>query len=409
MDFGLMALARGAIGREVLSIGGRMGTYSYVVPEQIQGQIPDARADLYSIGCMLYESVTGAPPFGREHADADVLRGHLSVPPDPPSRVVDGVPPALDDLILRLLAKRPQDRLGHADDLAAALLDFADPSLSDSGIRGDRHRPAQLYRPQLRGRQQALDDLLGHLDGVQQNRGGMVLVGGESGIGKTFLVSEFGRRANHRGISVVTGDCLPSTGGDSSVTDTGGVPLLPFRPLILLAIGAPFSLAIMYGFGLNHAPIYDGILAPDSRFLRYSIYFFFGMLLAERSPPRSALWLTLLLGSLGLAWWAGLYASGQQLAYVPARLLMCLGLIALLPVLLTLPLHAPPVNAIGRESLFFYLWHPLMMGTVILTGIGPLATLALSILLLGIASRLAARNPATALLLGVNPARQQFS
>jgi fucose 4-O-acetylase-like acetyltransferase len=185
--------------------------------------------------------------------------------------------------------------------------------------------------------------------------------------------------------------------------------LLPFRPLILLAIGAPFSLAIMYGFGLNHAPIYDGILAPDSRFLRYPIYFFFGMLLAERSPPRSALWLTLLLGSLGLAWWAGLYASGQQLAYVPARLLMCLGLIALLPVLSTLPLHAPPVNAIGRESLFFYLWHPLMMGTVILTGIGPLATLALSILLLGIASRLAARNPATALLLGVNPARQQFS
>jgi len=182
---------------------------------------------------MLYESVTGAPPFGREH-NADVLEGHLSVPPVPPSRVVDGVPPALEDLILRLLAKRRQDRLGHADDLAAALLDFADPSLSDSGIRGDRQRPAQLYRPQLRGRQQALDDLLGHLDGVQQNRGAMVLVGGESGIGKTFLVSEFGRRAAHRGMTVVTGDCLPSTGADSSVAEIGGVPLLPFRPLLQL-------------------------------------------------------------------------------------------------------------------------------------------------------------------------------
>ena len=57
----------------------------------------------------------------------------------------------------------------------------------------------------------------------------------------------------------------------------------------------------------------------------------------------------------------------------------------------------------------FLLILALGQGTVILTGIGPLATLALSILLLGIASRLAARNPATALLLGVNPARQQFS
>jgi serine/threonine protein kinase/tetratricopeptide (TPR) repeat protein len=230
MDFGLMSLARGAIGRESLSIGGKMGTVSYVAPEQIQGHVVDARADLYAIGCMLYESVTGAPPFGRER-NAVVLEGHLSVPPTPPSRLVEHVPPELEDLILRLLAKRPQDRLGHADDLAAALAEFGDPTISDSGIR---QRPAQLYRPQLRGRQHALDDLLGHLDRLQQHEGGLVLVGGESGIGKTFLVSEFGRRAAHRGMTVVTGDCLPSTGADSSAVETGGVPLLPFRPLLQL-------------------------------------------------------------------------------------------------------------------------------------------------------------------------------
>ncbi len=229
-DFGLMSFARGAIGRESLSIGGKMGTVSYVAPEQIQGQVVDARADLYSIGCMLYESVTGTPPFGRE-PKTSVLEGHLSVPPTPPSRVVDDVPPALEDLILRLLAKRPQDRLGHADDVAAALAEFGDLPLTDSGIR---QRPVQLYRPQLRGRQQALDDLLGHLEHLQRHEGALVLVGGESGIGKTFLVSEFGRRAAHRGMTVVTGDCLPSTGVDSSAAETAGVPLLPFRPLLQL-------------------------------------------------------------------------------------------------------------------------------------------------------------------------------
>ena len=179
--------------------------------------------------------------------------------------------------------------------------------------------------------------------------------------------------------------------------------LLPFPPLMLLAIGAPFSLAIMYGYGLGHAPIYDGLFAPDSRFLRYPVYFFFGMLVAERSLPRGALWPALLLCGLGLTWWAGLYASGNQLAYVPAHLLMCLGLIGLLPALSALPLRAPPLNAIGRDSLFFYLWHPLVMGSLILTGIGPLATLALSVLLLAIASRLAAQWPLAGLLLGAAP------
>jgi fucose 4-O-acetylase-like acetyltransferase len=86
---------------------------------------------------------------------------------------------------------------------------------------------------------------------------------------------------------------------------------------------------------------------------------------------------------------------------------MCLGLIALLPVLSGLDLHNAPIDAIGRDSLFFYLWHPLVMGSVMLTGIGPLATLALSILLLAVASRFAAQRPVAALLLGTDPARSR--
>jgi acyltransferase len=183
--------------------------------------------------------------------------------------------------------------------------------------------------------------------------------------------------------------------------------LLPFSPLVLLAMATPFSLAVMYNFGLGHGPVYGGLLAPDSRFLQYPIYFFFGMLLAERTLPKGALLPALVLTVLGLIWWSGLYVDGKELAYVPARLLMCLGLIALLPVLSGLDLHNAPIDAIGRDSLFFYLWHPLVMGSVMLTGIGPLATLALSILLLAVASRFAAQRPVAALLLGTDPARSR--
>ncbi|HKY82672.1 MAG TPA: acyltransferase [Sphingobium sp.] len=179
--------------------------------------------------------------------------------------------------------------------------------------------------------------------------------------------------------------------------------LVPFSPLVLLTLGTPFSLAIMYGFGLGHAPVGDGLFAIDSRFLRYPVYFFFGMLLADRASDRHYRWLAPLIALLGLGWWAALHGDGNNPAYVAARLLMCLGLIALLPLVSALRLHARPINAIGRDSLFFYLWHPMVMGALILTGIGPLATLALGIVLLAVASRLTASRPLTALLLGSVP------
>lgn len=177
--------------------------------------------------------------------------------------------------------------------------------------------------------------------------------------------------------------------------------LLPFSPLMLLMLAAPVSLAIMYGFGLGHAPMGEGLFAPDSRFLRYPVYFFFGMLLAESGLSARRPWLALLIGGVGVLWWSALYATGDALAYVPARLLMCLGLIALLPIISAYRLEIAPVNAIGRDSLLFYLWHPLVIGAAMMTGIGPAATLALSILLLAIAHKLLARSRLLSLLLGV--------
>lgn len=185
--------------------------------------------------------------------------------------------------------------------------------------------------------------------------------------------------------------------------------LLPFSPLALLAVGAPISLIIMYGFGLDHAPMGGSLLSLDSRYLRYPVYFFFGMLMAERRVSARYLPIALTVAVLGLIWWSGLYDDDNELAYVPARLLMCLGLIALLPILSAMRLEFAPVNAIGRDSLFFYLWHPMVMGVVIMTGVGPVATLALSILFLAVGNRLTARGTLLPLLFGSRPDRRSVA
>ncbi|MEC3912743.1 acyltransferase [Sphingobium sp. CR2-8] len=183
--------------------------------------------------------------------------------------------------------------------------------------------------------------------------------------------------------------------------------LLPFSPLLLLAIGTPFSLAIMYGFGLDHAPIGATLLSPDSRYLRYPVYFFFGALMAEKGLPTRHLGIAMLVMALGLLWWSGLRGSGNTPALVPARLMMCLGLIALLPRLAALRLSFAPLNRIGRDSLFFYLWHPLVMDILLAIGANMAATLALSVAILMAASHLFAPRASIRRLLGSAPARRE--
>lgn len=167
--------------------------------------------------------------------------------------------------------------------------------------------------------------------------------------------------------------------------------LLPFSPLTLLAIGTPVSLAIMVYFGLEHGPIGATLLSPDSRYLRYFVYFFLGMVMAERGLPTSYVAAAMLAAILGLWWWISLYGSDTTLAFVPARLLMCMGMIGLLPAVSTLRLFWAPLNAIGRDSLFFYLWHPLIMGIILLTGADGPMTLFVSVLCLILFSRFAGR------------------
>ena len=227
MDFGLVSDFGGARGRESLDVGGTMeGSSGYMAPEQISGDLVDARADLYALGCILYELVTGRPVFPGE--GWDLLRQHLAEPPSPPSRWVRDVPPALEDLLLRLLAKQPRDRLGYASDVSAVL---ASLGASEDDGAGPPQR-AYLYRPDFVGRRPLLEEVERALDEARWSQGRCVLLGAESGAGKTRLAMELAMAANRRGFRVITGECLPVEVAATPGKSARGAPLHPFRPLL---------------------------------------------------------------------------------------------------------------------------------------------------------------------------------
>jgi eukaryotic-like serine/threonine-protein kinase len=233
MDFGLLSRASGAIGRESLEVGGRLrGTLPYLSPELIRGQIPDARADLYALGCILYESVTGRPPFVTKTANA-LLEAHLRSEPKPASERVGGVPRQLDELIAGLLAKRLDQRIGDADVVAELLLKatHAPESPRTSSIASMPY----LFRPRMVGRESIVDQIQKLRSDADRGQGHFVLLSGESGIGKTFLASEVAQRAARAGFDVVTGECTPVAPTEQGGQEIVGAALEPFRKLLQLA------------------------------------------------------------------------------------------------------------------------------------------------------------------------------
>jgi serine/threonine-protein kinase len=116
LDFGVAKLAGSAPGQNVTRTGTLIGTPMYMAPEQCRGVQIDARVDLYSLGCILFELCTGRPPFVRE-AYGDLLIAHIQEPPPAVSSLARGVPPEIDALVQRMLAKSPAERVQTTDEL----------------------------------------------------------------------------------------------------------------------------------------------------------------------------------------------------------------------------------------------------------------------------------------------------
>jgi WD40 repeat protein len=135
-DFGLMK--RVADERAVVEDAHLLGTIDYVAPEQIAGGEIDGRADVYSLGCVLYECLVGEPPFAGD-SELAVVFAHLESEPPAPSAQRPELPPALDAVIATALAKEPKQRYASCRELARAALgvtvDEASRGLADAAAR----------------------------------------------------------------------------------------------------------------------------------------------------------------------------------------------------------------------------------------------------------------------------------
>ena len=237
-DFGLAV----ALDRSRLTAEGTMiGTVAYMPPEQATGREADARADLYALGCVLYEMLCGRPPFVGDDA-VGVISQHLNTPPVRPGWLNPDVGGALEDVVVALLAKAPEDRPGSARDVRGHL----EATRSSPGgavpmteLRRDVARAAWAGYV---GRSAEMDRLKVAADEAVAGRGALLLVAGEPGIGKTRLVEEVCVHARLRGAQVLWGHAYESESG------------LPYIPVIeairsYVAVSDPDTLRSELGSG----------------------------------------------------------------------------------------------------------------------------------------------------------------
>ncbi|MFF4318849.1 protein kinase [Streptomyces sp. NPDC001568] len=117
-DFGLTKKSLSLTG--FTTVGQFVGTLDYVAPEQISGKPVDGRCDVYGLGCVVHEMLTGGPPFRRDD-DLALLWAHQYDPPPPPSEERPELPPEVDAVLAKALAKSPEDRWDGCLDFIAAL------------------------------------------------------------------------------------------------------------------------------------------------------------------------------------------------------------------------------------------------------------------------------------------------
>ena len=144
-DFGIARLAQDiGLSTKLTSAGMAMGTPHYMSPEQIAGVNVDARSDLYSFGCVLYEIATGSPPFDLGDPWA-ILIGHRDTRPEPPRTLRPELPEGLERFILALLAKDPAERPEDAAALVRELLGHRPaPVTGGMLVPRTRREPARL-------------------------------------------------------------------------------------------------------------------------------------------------------------------------------------------------------------------------------------------------------------------------
>ena len=193
-----------------------VGTVSYMPPEQAMGGEVSPKSDLYSLGAMLYEMVTGRPPFVGEDSMA-VIGQHINTPPVAPTWHNPQCPRQLEALILRLLAKDPSERPESAAVVLEALeaIDLSDAAAAAIGDTAPRDEPPPqdlLATYEFVGMQREMRDLRAALEDSLSGRGRLIMLTGDTGIGKTRVAQELATYAGLRGAQVLWGRCYREQG-----------------------------------------------------------------------------------------------------------------------------------------------------------------------------------------------------
>ncbi|WP_437821276.1 protein kinase domain-containing protein [Sorangium sp. So ce1078] len=195
IDFGIAARLSQET-QDASAMAGLEGTPAYMAPEQTgrMNRPVDRRSDLYALGVTLYHMLTGATPF--QAADAtEAIHAHLTRVPAPPHAVVKDVPRGLSDVVMRLVAKAPEDRYQSARGLLADLEECqrrleASGTVQPFPLGRDDLVEDVVLPDRLVGREAELGALKAALDQARSGAATLALVTGSSGIGKSALVRE---------------------------------------------------------------------------------------------------------------------------------------------------------------------------------------------------------------------------
>ncbi len=211
-DFGIAK----AVSTSLTQVGLALGTPAYMSPEQAMGEEVDGRTDVYALGCMLYEMLSGEVPFTGSSAQS-VIGKHLTTPVPSIRAVRADVPASVDATIMRAMAKETVDRFTNPAGLAAALVSA--PPVEPMPDYSRVVEPVTRSTTPIAGRHKELAELMARLDALGTGTGGFVLLGGEPGVGKTKLAEAALLEARRRGWFCAVGHCYEMEGAP---------PYLPF-------------------------------------------------------------------------------------------------------------------------------------------------------------------------------------
>ncbi|MDD4736217.1 MAG: SpoIIE family protein phosphatase [Kiritimatiellae bacterium] len=192
-----------------------LDTFGYLSPEQsgILRKPLDIRSDIYSLGIVFYELLAGRLPYYSMDVN-QLIYEHIAKEPDRPGLVCPGVPPMLEAIVLKMMAKDPDDRYQSSTGVLADLDEYQ--RLKESGLAAEsirfevgRHDKLQhlTYATRLIGRQKELQQLEAGVEQAKASQGGVCFVSGEPGAGKSRLVNELRASIHRLGGLFVGGKC----------------------------------------------------------------------------------------------------------------------------------------------------------------------------------------------------------